>query len=45
VLESREHTATLAREGRKFVLETFSPESAAAKYANIYRTAVEERAA
>ncbi|HXV16399.1 MAG TPA: glycosyltransferase family 4 protein, partial [Gemmatimonadaceae bacterium] len=45
VLESPEHAATLAREGREFVLATFSPESAAAKYADIYRTAVEERAA
>jgi glycosyltransferase involved in cell wall biosynthesis len=45
VLESREHAATLARQGREFVLATFSPESAAAKYADIYRKAVEERAA
>ncbi|HMA21873.1 MAG TPA: glycosyltransferase family 4 protein [Gemmatimonadaceae bacterium] len=45
VLESPEHATMLAREGREFVLAAFSPESAAAKYGDIYRKAVEQRAA
>lgn len=45
VLDSPEHAGSLARAGRDFVLSAFSPESAAERYANIYRKAIGEHAA
>jgi glycosyltransferase involved in cell wall biosynthesis len=43
VLEHPDRSASLAAEGRRHVLRAFSPESAAERYADIYRTAIGER--
>lgn len=40
VVASPEHAAALGSAGRSFALSAFSPESAAARYAEIYRSAV-----
>ncbi|MGK2962609.1 MAG: glycosyltransferase family 4 protein [Gemmatimonadaceae bacterium] len=45
VLESPERAGNLGRAGRSFALAAFSPESAARRYAEIYRLATSSRAA
>ncbi len=45
VLDSPQNAHELARAGREFVLATFSPASAARKYADIYRMAIGHHAA
>jgi len=45
VLASRERAAEMARAGRQFAESTFSPESAANRYASIYREVIAARAA
>ena len=45
VLSSPDHAGELGRAGRMFALSAFSPESAAKRYAAIYRTVIESRAA
>ena len=45
VVSSPEHAAELGKAGRQFALAAFSPESAAARYAEIYRSAVGRLAA
>ena len=45
VLSSPAHAAELGRSGRMFALSAFSPESTANRYAAIYRTVIEQRAA
>jgi len=40
VLEAPEHAGNLARAGRMFALSAFSPETAALRYAEIYRVAL-----
>lgn len=45
LLASPRHAQELGRTGRLFVLNAFSPESAARKYADIYRRVIEKRAA
>lgn len=45
VLASPEHAADLGRAGRLFALSAFAPESAASRYAHIYRQVLAERAA
>lgn len=45
VLESPEHARNLGRAGRSFALSAFSPESAARRYADIYRAVMSASAA
>ena len=45
VLASTAHAGELGRAGRMFALAAFSPESAAERYAGIYRSVLDERAA
>lgn len=45
VLASPAHAAELGRAGRKFAAAAFSPESAARRYADIYKEVLAERAA
>jgi glycosyltransferase involved in cell wall biosynthesis len=45
VLASPEHAGNLGKAGRLFALTAFSPESAAQRYAGIYRRVIESRAA
>jgi glycosyltransferase involved in cell wall biosynthesis len=45
VLSSPEHAGELGRAGRMFALSAFSPDAAAKRYAGIYRTVIENRAA
>lgn len=43
VLASPEHASNLGRAGRLFALSAFAPESAARRYANIYRQVLADR--
>lgn len=45
VLASPENASAMARAGRAVALQKFSPENAAARYADIYRKAIAKRAA
>jgi glycosyltransferase involved in cell wall biosynthesis len=45
VLASPQHAAELGKSGRQFAIAAFSPESAAQRYAEIYRTVTGSRAA